>query len=88
MITKFVCRSFWGCRSGAYVSFMGLYASAPRMAPYLMDALLPRVRAQGLATLLAAHRPARLSLDWTMTQLGWEEDQEQEVGLLHAPLIC
>jgi hypothetical protein len=50
------------------------------MAPYLMDALLPRVRAQGLATLLAAHHPARLPLEWTMTQLGWEQDQQQEVG--------
>jgi hypothetical protein len=49
------------------------------MAPYLMDALLPRVRAQGLATLLAAHRPARLPLDWAMSQLGWEADQEAEV---------
>ncbi|WIA35122.1 hypothetical protein OEZ86_003603 [Tetradesmus obliquus] len=65
-------------RSGAYVSFMRLYASAPRMAPYLMDALLPRVRGQGLAALLAAHRPARLPLGWALLQLGWEEDQEGE----------
>lgn len=58
---------------------MRLYTSAPRMAPYLMDALLPRVRGQGLAALLAAHRPARLPLGWALLQLGWEEDQEGEV---------
>jgi hypothetical protein len=57
------------------------------MAPYLMDALLPRVRAQGLATLLAAHHPARLPLDWLMTQLGWEEDQEQEVGVHYGDVV-
>jgi hypothetical protein len=31
--------------------------------------------------LLAAHHPARLPLECLMTQQGWEEDQEQEVGV-------
>lgn len=55
------------------------------MAPYLMDALLPAVRAGGLATMLAAYHPCRLPLAWVAAQLGWGEDQEEEVAeFLHA----
>lgn len=61
---------------------MSLYASAPRMAPYFMDQLLPRVRGAAMATMLAAYHPTRLPLDWVMVQLGFGEDQQQEVRLL------
>eukprot|EP00775_Hariotina_reticulata_P014769 gene14769-14944_t len=57
---------------------MKLYGSAHRMAPYLMDQLLPRVRSAGLMTLLSAYQPTRLPLDWVMLQLGFGEDQQQE----------
>lgn len=67
---------------GHFVKFMSLYASAPRMAPYLMDALLPAVRAKGLAAMLAAHRPTRLPLRWAAAQLGFADDQEEEVRWL------
>lgn len=33
------------CRTGNYTLFMQRYADATRMAPYLMDALLPKIRA-------------------------------------------
>lgn len=72
------------CRTGQYKHFMSLYGSAPRMAPYLMDQLLPRVRAAGLATILVAYCPTRLPLDWMMVQLGFAEDQMQEVS----PVCC
>ena len=32
-------------RRGQYTLFMELYGDARRMAPYLMDTLLPRIRA-------------------------------------------
>lgn len=60
---------------------MSLYGSAPRMAPYLMDQLLPKVRTAALATMLSSHYPTRLPLDWVIRQLGFGEDQEREVKL-------
>ncbi|KAF8060462.1 LENG8 [Scenedesmus sp. PABB004] len=67
-------------RSGHYVGFMSAYASAPRMAPYLLDQLLPRVRRGALGALLAAYHPLRLPLGWAAAQLGWGDDQEDEPG--------
>jgi hypothetical protein len=51
---------------------MQLYATAPRMSPYLMDALLERVRLRGLRTLAAAYSPLPLPLDWVAAQLGFD----------------
>jgi hypothetical protein len=63
-------------RSGAYLRFMQLYATAPRMGPYLMDALLERVRLRGLRTLASAYSPLPLPLDWVAAQLGFEGAEE------------
>eukprot|EP00878_Enallax_costatus_P031815 GHUV01034864.1.p1 GENE.GHUV01034864.1~~GHUV01034864.1.p1 ORF type:complete len:105 (-),score=13.40 GHUV01034864.1:393-707(-) len=76
------------CRTGQYCKFMSLYGSAPRMAAYLMDQLLPQVRASGLATMLSAYYPTRLPVDWVMLQLGFGEDQQDEVRPLQGTLSC
>jgi hypothetical protein len=46
------------------------------MAPYLMDGLLPRVRARALRTLCAAYSPLPLPLAWVAEQLGFESAAE------------
>jgi hypothetical protein len=51
---------------------MRLYADAPRMAPYLMDALLERVRARALRGMCAAYSPLPLPLGWAAEQLGFD----------------
>lgn len=55
---------------------MALYADAPRMAPYLMDALLDRVRAAGLRALAAGYSPLPLPLGWAAAQLGFDSESE------------
>ncbi|KAI8474600.1 MAG: SAC3/GANP/Nin1/mts3/eIF-3 p25 family-domain-containing protein [Monoraphidium minutum] len=60
-------------RSGDYVRFVALYADAPRMAPYLLDALLERVRARGLRALAVAYSPLPLPLGWAAAQLGFDD---------------
>jgi hypothetical protein len=42
-------------------------------------AVLLRV-AEAVSTILAAYHPCRLSLGWVCTQLGFGDDQEEEVG--------
>ncbi|GBF91233.1 hypothetical protein Rsub_03553 [Raphidocelis subcapitata] len=59
-------------RSGAYLRFVQLYATAPRMSPYLMDALLDRVRARGLRTMAVAYSPLPLPLEWVAAQMGFD----------------
>jgi len=59
-------------RSGAHLTFIQLYATAPRMTPYLMDALLERVRTRALRTLCAAYSPLPLPVAWVAAQLGFE----------------
>lgn len=44
------------CRTGQYALFMTRYGDAQRMAPYLMDALLPRIRAGESGPRLARSR--------------------------------
>eukprot|EP00873_Tetraselmis_striata_P023223 jgi/Tetstr1/443487/TSEL_031495.t1 len=51
--------------------FLSLYGEAPRMSAYLMDAMLGRMRAAGLAALLAAYR-APLPLAFVAESLGFE----------------
>jgi hypothetical protein len=52
------------CRTGNYTLFMQRYADATRMAPYLMDALLPKIRAGVFGMTLSAsqHRVMLLVL--------------------------
>eukprot|EP00887_Chlorella_sp_A99_P006745 scaffold3.g6745.t1 len=50
-----------------YVGFMKLYQTAPRMAPYLMDLLIAKLRGRGYGVLLSAYLPS-LPL---MTLGGW-----------------
>ncbi|KAI7844718.1 hypothetical protein COHA_001806 [Chlorella ohadii] len=50
-----VCRAFLG---NDFVNFLRLYESAPRMAPYLMDALLAKMRSKAYSTVLAAFQPS------------------------------
>lgn len=65
-------------RSGQYTLFMQAYGDATRMAPYLMDALLPRVRAAGVSAMLTAYHPCRVPLAWAAQQLGFDTDQLDE----------
>ncbi|PRW59764.1 Leukocyte receptor cluster member 8 isoform A [Chlorella sorokiniana] len=50
-----VCRAFLG---NDFVNFLRLYESAPRMSPYLMDALLAKMRSKAYSTVLAAFQPS------------------------------
>ena len=56
---------------------MTLYASAPRMAPYMMDKLLEGMRSQMLAT-FTAFRPS-LSLTFVAAQLCYDTLEEVRV---------
>lgn len=47
-----VCRAFLG---NDFVNFLRLYESAPRMSPYLMDALLAKMRGKAYSELAAVH---------------------------------
>ena len=55
--------------------FFALYADAPRMSAYLMDALLDRVRATGLSALVAAYG-RDLDLAFVCGQLGFDPETE------------
>eukprot|EP00899_Mesostigma_viride_P001207 jgi/Mesvir1/11087/Mv02461-RA.1 len=57
-------------RGGDYCSFFRLYACAPRMAPYLMDALVPRMRARALRAMLRGYFPS-LPLAFVARSLGF-----------------
>ena len=67
-----MCQAFF---KGAYATFTALYMDAPRMSPYLMDALSSRVRHAGLRTLVNAYLPT-LPLDFVMLQLGLETEDD------------
>ncbi|KAG1672045.1 hypothetical protein FOA52_008921 [Chlamydomonas sp. UWO 241] len=66
-----VCRAF---RQGDYAAFGELYASAPRMAPYLMDRLLPRLRAFTMQAMITAYRPSPVPLSYLGASLVVEQD--------------
>jgi hypothetical protein len=63
-------------RSGDFVGFVAAYGSAPRMAPYLLDGLLPRVRARALRTIAAAYAPLPLPLSSLAEMLGFDTPEE------------
>mmetsp|Transcript_3798 Transcript_3798/g.10925 ORF Transcript_3798/g.10925 Transcript_3798/m.10925 type:complete len:371 (+) Transcript_3798:273-1385(+) len=60
---------------GAYGTFTALYVDAPRMAPYLMDALSSRVRQSGLKTLIDSYMPT-VPMKYIMVQLGLETEAD------------
>ena len=75
------------CRSCNYQSFMELYATAPRMAPYLMDLWLPRIRAATLKVLLLAYRPTALPMTFVASCLGFEGIKEVRVLVREQHLV-
>ncbi|GAX78375.1 hypothetical protein CEUSTIGMA_g5817.t1 [Chlamydomonas eustigma] len=66
-----VCRA---CRLGDFHSFAKLYQTAPRMSPYLMDRLLPRMRAWALKAMVTAYRPTSVPLSHVSVELCLEQD--------------
>ena len=69
--------------SGNFHKFFRLYASAPRMASYLMELMLPGMRRLGLRAMLRAHSPT-VSAEWVANALGFasaadaDDDGEDE----------
>jgi hypothetical protein len=57
------------------VAFFRLYKTAPRMAPYLMDALSAGVRTSALNAALAGYRPG-VPTAWLAQQLGFAHAEE------------
>jgi hypothetical protein len=77
-------RAASAAQRGDAAAFMRLYPTAPRMSSYLMDALLPSVRAACLAAALAAYRPG-CPLAVLARQLGCDDgdvDGQQTAQLL------
>jgi hypothetical protein len=62
-------------RQGDACAFFRLYAQAPRMAPYLMDALSAGVRVRALAAALSAYRPG-VPAAWLAAQLGFADEAQ------------
>lgn len=65
---------------GDAATFVHMFDNAPRMSPYLMDALLPRVRATGLVAALTAYRPG-CPLSCLARQLGFTDVGQQQTLL-------
>ena len=74
-------RAASAAQRGDAAAFMRLYPTAPRMSSYLMDALLPAVRAACLAAALAAYRPG-CPLTVLARQLGCDDGDGQHAQLL------
>ncbi|KAL4424356.1 hypothetical protein ABPG75_001657 [Micractinium tetrahymenae] len=58
---RFVGHALAACRAhlaGNVVRFLRLYEGAPRMAPYLMDLLLAKLRGRAYSTVLSAFQPS------------------------------
>jgi hypothetical protein len=53
----------------AYSTFVSLYEGAPRMCPYLMDILAPKLQVNGMSTMIKAYLPT-LPVQFIMLQLG------------------
>ena len=68
-----VCQAYF---ASDYAAFTALYVDAPRMTPYLMDALAGRVRRRGALAMVAAY--ASLPLQFISSQLGL--DSVEKVG--------
>jgi hypothetical protein len=66
----------WAFRAGQPRAFNSLYPTAQRMAGYLMDPMLDKVRAVGLRALLVAFYPTGLPLSYVASELGFDEDAD------------
>lgn len=69
-----VCRAF---HMNAYSTFVSLYEGAPRMCPYLMDILAPKLQVNGMSTMIKAYLPT-LPVQFIMLQLGVNNPLEME----------
>lgn len=74
-----VCRAFF---SGAYSNFVSFYEDAPRMCPYLMDILAPKLQQRGLSAMVKAYLPT-VPIDFVMQQLGVDSPNEVRDLLAH-----
>uniref|UniRef100_A0A7R9V2P4 SAC3/GANP/THP3 conserved domain-containing protein n=1 Tax=Chlamydomonas euryale TaxID=1486919 RepID=A0A7R9V2P4_9CHLO len=66
-----VCRAF---RMGDFHAFSSLYSSAPRMSPYLMDRMLPKMRAFACQAIMTAYRPTPVPLSYLEDSLAVQQD--------------
>lgn len=66
----------WAFRAGQPRTFNNLYPTAQRMAGYLMDQMLDKVRSMGLRALLVAFYPTSLPLSYVALELGFDEDAD------------
>jgi SAC3 family protein LENG8/THP3 len=62
-------------RSGNAAAFMRLYRDAPRMAPYLMDGLVSRMRSVALSAALVAYRPG-IDAAWLQNLLLFDDAEQ------------
>ena len=60
-----------------YHKFFRLQDIAPNMSDYLMDKIVPSVRASGLQTICKAYRPS-VSTSFVLRELGFNPDDKQE----------
>lgn len=65
--------------SGNFHKFFRLYASAPRMASYLMELMLPAMRRLGMRSMLRAHNPT-VSAEWVAKMLGFGASDDKDDG--------
>ncbi len=76
---RFIGHALQTCRAynaGNYVSFLRLYASAPRMAPFLMDRMLVKLRKRVYAAALCAYSQQVLPLSALQRWWGFETTME------------
>ena len=73
-----VSRAF---RQGDFYSFGSLYAKAPRMSPYLMDKMLPRMRLWAFQALQQAYKPTPVPLELVAKALACEQDGSEVASL-------
>jgi hypothetical protein len=67
-----VCKAFF---ASDYSVFTSLYLDAPRMSPFLMDALAGRLQRRGAAAMVSAYAPS-LPLEFASLQLGLESVEQ------------
>ena len=67
-----VCKAYF---ASDYSVFTSLYLDAPRMSPFLMDALAGRLQRRGAAAMVSAYAPS-LPLEFASLQLGLESVEQ------------